>query len=62
MHTDIHASSGIRTHEPSVRAGEDSSCLKPRGHRDRPIFCTVHFKYINKILFWLDAGKSLFSF
>jgi hypothetical protein len=26
--TDIHALSGIRTHDPSVRASEDSSCLK----------------------------------
>jgi hypothetical protein len=34
-HTDIHASSGIRTHDPSVRANEDSSCLRPRGHGDR---------------------------
>jgi hypothetical protein len=34
MHTDIHASSGIRTHDPSVRAGEDGSCLRPRGHYD----------------------------
>jgi hypothetical protein len=30
-HTDIHALSGIRTHDPSVRASEDSSCLRPRG-------------------------------
>jgi hypothetical protein len=30
--TDIHASSGIRTRDPSVQAGEDSSCLRPRGH------------------------------
>ena len=22
----------VRTHDPSFRAGEDSSCLKPRGH------------------------------
>jgi hypothetical protein len=35
-HTDIHASSGIRTHDPSVRASEDSSRLTPRGHCDRP--------------------------
>jgi hypothetical protein len=28
MHTDIHASSGIRTHDPSVRAGEDGACLR----------------------------------
>jgi hypothetical protein len=27
-HTDIHASSGIRNHEPSVRAGEDSYALE----------------------------------
>jgi hypothetical protein len=27
----------IRTHDPSIRAGEDGSCLRPRGHRDRRI-------------------------
>jgi hypothetical protein len=31
----IHALSGIRTHDPRIRAGEDSSCLRPRGHCDR---------------------------
>jgi hypothetical protein len=36
-HTDIHASRGIRTHDPSIRAGEDSSCLRPGGHCDRLI-------------------------
>jgi hypothetical protein len=35
-HTDIHALSGIRTHDPIVRAREDSSCLRPRGHSNRP--------------------------
>jgi hypothetical protein len=30
--TDIHASSGIRTHDPGIRAGKKSSCLRPRGH------------------------------
>jgi hypothetical protein len=34
-YTDIRALSGIRTHEPSVRASEDSSCLRPCGHYDR---------------------------
>jgi hypothetical protein len=34
-HTNIHASSGIRTHDLSVGAGEDSSCLRPRGHCDQ---------------------------
>jgi hypothetical protein len=28
----IHASSGIRNQDPSVRAAEDSTCLRPRGH------------------------------
>jgi hypothetical protein len=33
--TVIHALSGIRTHDASVRASEDRSCLRPRGHCDR---------------------------
>jgi hypothetical protein len=33
-HTDIHALSGIETHHPNVRTGEDGSCLRPRGHCD----------------------------
>jgi hypothetical protein len=33
-HTDIHAASGIGTHDPRVPAGEDGSCLRPRGHCD----------------------------
>jgi hypothetical protein len=35
-HADIHALSGIRTHDPSVRANEDSSYLRPRGYHARP--------------------------
>jgi hypothetical protein len=31
---DIHASNEIRTHNPCVRAGEDSSLLIPGGHCD----------------------------
>jgi hypothetical protein len=31
----IHTSSGIRTHDLSVGAEEDSSCLRPRGRCDR---------------------------
>jgi hypothetical protein len=30
--THIHAPSRIRTCDPSVRAAEDSTCLRPRGH------------------------------
>jgi hypothetical protein len=29
-----HALNEIRTHDPSVRASEDVSCLRPRGHFD----------------------------
>jgi hypothetical protein len=36
-YTDIHALSGIRTHDPSIRASEAISCLRPRGHCDRQI-------------------------
>jgi cytidine deaminase len=28
----IHALSGIRTHDPSVRVSEDIACLRPCGH------------------------------
>jgi hypothetical protein len=34
-YTNIHTLSGIRTHNPSVQASEDSSCLTPLGHCDR---------------------------
>jgi hypothetical protein len=34
-HTNIHSLSGIRTHDPCVRASEESSCLRPRGPCDR---------------------------
>jgi hypothetical protein len=32
--TDIYASSRIWTHDPSVQASEDSSCLRPNSHYD----------------------------
>jgi hypothetical protein len=35
MHTDIHASRGIRTHDFSDLAVEDGSWLRPHSHRDR---------------------------
>jgi hypothetical protein len=38
--TDIHDLSRIRTHERSVWAGEDISCLRPRGHCDRQLLST----------------------
>jgi hypothetical protein len=33
--TDINTSNGIRTHDPSVWAGKDISCLRPCDHRDQ---------------------------
>jgi len=33
--TSLHASGGIRPHNPSTRAAADP-CLRPRGHWDRP--------------------------
>jgi hypothetical protein len=32
IHTDIHASSWIRTHDHSIHTGDDCSCLRPREH------------------------------
>jgi len=37
-HTHIYASRGIRTHDPSVRAAEDSTSLRLRGHWGRSKF------------------------
>jgi hypothetical protein len=34
--TDIHTSSGIRTHDPSVRSVENITCLRPRDNCGRP--------------------------
>jgi hypothetical protein len=38
IHTpNIHSLSGIRTHNPSIRTNEDSSCHRPRGYCDRHV-------------------------
>jgi hypothetical protein len=41
-HTDIHALTRIRTHDPGVRLGEASSCLRPRGNCDRRMFVPIN--------------------
>jgi hypothetical protein len=52
MHTVIHTSSEIRTHDPSVLEGEDGSCLRPRGHCDRPLLLFTSIKlHVFKIFF-----------
>jgi hypothetical protein len=51
MHThtpNIHALSGIQTHDPSVRASEDSSCLRKRGYCDR----RINSDYFPKLQQW----------
>jgi hypothetical protein len=46
MRTRIHTTSGIQTHDPSVRAAEDSTCLRPLGHWDRldKVLATIKFR------------------
>jgi hypothetical protein len=44
-YTDIHASCDIRTHDTSVRASEESSCFRPRGHRNGRCFILRHLKF-----------------
>jgi hypothetical protein len=39
--TDIHALSEIRSHDPSVWADEESSCLRPRDHDDLLSVCLL---------------------
>jgi hypothetical protein len=36
-HRDFHASSGVRTHDPSVQVGEDGSWFRPGAHCDRQV-------------------------
>jgi len=55
--THIHASSGIRTHDPSVQVVEDSTCLRPRGAIGT---CTSHnHSIINVISYELDDRGSV---
>jgi hypothetical protein len=44
--SDIHNLSGIRTHDPSARAGEDGSWTRPRGHGDRPVLLPVSLQWL----------------
>jgi hypothetical protein len=41
-----HAPSGIRTRDPSVRASEDSSCLRPLGYCDRLLLWIMRFFFV----------------
>jgi hypothetical protein len=53
-HTDIQALSGVRIHDPSVRANENSACLRPlrlRGNCDRQTHGKLFvFEYWNQYI------------
>jgi hypothetical protein len=38
----IHALSGIRTHDPGFRASEGSACLRTLGYRDRHCYLILN--------------------
>jgi hypothetical protein len=54
-HTDIHTLSGIRTHNPSVRVSEDTSCFRLSGQRDRQLY---NYKTENMIKFCFRPCRS----
>jgi hypothetical protein len=49
-HTNSHASNGIRNHDPNVRASENSSCRRPRGHCDRNTYVFTSHNFINIVM------------
>jgi hypothetical protein len=53
IYAGIHALTGIRTHDPSVPAGEDISCLRPRGHCHRRII--IHSLWKMSCLSWCET-------
>jgi hypothetical protein len=60
MHTpNIHALSGIRTHDLSVRASEGSSCLTPRGYCDRSTRCSDHNSVTTEDIKAVRTNRSL---
>jgi hypothetical protein len=62
-HTNIHALSEIRTHDPSVQAGEDGLCLRPRGHWDRRNLTNRLYNYTMPNLHkYILNSRALFSF
>jgi hypothetical protein len=64
-----HASSGTRTHYPSVWVGENSSCLRPRGHCDRQRYIIIELKISKVVSFawrvwnvcWCKCPESIFG-
>jgi hypothetical protein len=60
----IHALSGIRTHDSSVWADEDSPCLRPLGYCDRHyvtlqlLFC-AELLTVKLLVIWYSLGAKL---
>jgi hypothetical protein len=54
MHTDIHASSGIRTHYPSVRAGEDGTLTVDATKSDTDSIVKCHLRDL-LLLFLIES-------
>jgi hypothetical protein len=50
---------GIRTLDPSVRVGEDRSCLKPRGHCDPHIIIIIIIIIINLVPITMAARSKV---
>jgi hypothetical protein len=48
-HANIHALSGIRTHDPSDQGSKDSSCLRPHGHCGRHVYNYITKPYGKQI-------------
>jgi hypothetical protein len=57
---DIHALSGIRTHGSSIRARENSSCLRPCGHCDRIVILKGRWReYLDRReMKWQEVGEN----
>jgi hypothetical protein len=58
-HTDTHALYGIRTHVPSARESEDSSCPRPRGHCDRHAWLFSFYDERSILIFLRNVGQFL---
>jgi hypothetical protein len=55
--THIHAPSRIRTCDPSVRAAEDSTCLRMRGHWDRLSMVVKGLKYFTVVAHFIIVSR-----
>jgi hypothetical protein len=59
-----HASSGNRTHDPSVRAVEDSACLRQRGHwgRHNAFILSTLYELIKRSVLLYNIVQTRFTY